>query len=225
VHFGRATAERRSGRLNYDLANWEVIEEVDPAGTADTALRLKSGVLPSVAIDELFAKLDDWAFDCAEFVQVAHLYARRHTLGELFDDPRLFEESGGTLTVVLRPQGSTGMLQGVMFKRETRDEPMTRIPGNVEEERDVDTLLAAAPVGSRVVWRNQLAPPDTYRFNENALKLGPDEFAAHGLDAKKKIYTRAELELGLAQAEEPDADDAYVQENVFIVGIEHLVTP
>jgi hypothetical protein len=75
------------------------------------------------------------------------------------------------------------------------------------------------------VWRNQLAPVDSYRYNENAIKLGSDEFGAHGLEARKKIYTRAELELGLAQAEEPDADSVYVEENVFIIGIEHFVMP
>lgn len=158
VRFGRATDRRRSGKLNYDLANWERIEEVDPAGRADAALRLKSGVLPSVAVDELFSKLDAWAFDCGEFVQVAHLYARRHTLGELFDDARLFEEHAGEFSIVLRPMGSTGLFQRRLFKREAADQPMTRIPGNEVDKRDVDTLLAEAPVGSRITWRRADLP-------------------------------------------------------------------
>jgi hypothetical protein len=108
---------------------------------------------------------------------------------------------------------------------------MREFPGDREVDESADELLAAAPVGSRIVWRNLAVDPDDPTeadlFNENAVKLGPDEFAAHGL-GEKHVMTRAELELELARATWDlggDPDRTEIETNIFIRSIQHIVIP
>ncbi len=224
------------GADNEDTYQGEFWEEVrDEDATAATEkdvgmLRLKSGVSAAAAIDALFAAPEQWALDCAEFVQVAHLYAQRHTLGDLKFDQRVMDRDG-TIRFSLRGHGSTGLASDRLYQREEPEDKMREFPGDREVDESADELLAAAPVGSRIVWRNLAVDPDDPTeadlFNENAVKLGPDEFAAHGL-GEKTVMTRAELELELARAAWDlggDPDRTEIETNIFIRSIQHIVIP
>jgi hypothetical protein len=77
------------------------------------------------------------------------------------------------------------------------------------------------------MWTNLKAPIGSAFRNENALKLGDDQFAAHGFmkELKKNVFTRKELEQALAKTTNTSPDDDYVKANVFISEIEHYLMP
>jgi len=60
-------------------------------------------------------------------------------------------------------------------------------------DRSMELLLADAPVGSTVVWKDAGAPPLHPFETLPTVKLGPDEFAAHGIAEHRNVFTRAEL--------------------------------
>lgn len=234
VDYGRASgwAVGEDAEDKYDLEFWEEIpdeEVMKSEGKGLGMLRLKPGVRPSQAIDELFAKLDHWAFDCAEFVQVAHLYAMRHTMGDQAFE-RILAEDAGKAQVLLRSHGSTGLKSRVLYQRDKPGDKMREFYSGTDVETSVDQLLADAPIGSRIVWRNLAANPADDIYNENTIKLGPDEFAAHGLDPdnKKTVFTRARVELELARRTwtlAGDPDQKEIDANVFIRAIQHYIVP
>lgn len=60
-------------------------------------------------------------------------------------------------------------------------------------ERSMELLLAEAPVGSTVVWKDGAAAPGHPFETLPSVKLGPDEFAAHGLTDRRNVFSRADL--------------------------------
>ena len=203
------------GTDKYDTNYWTV-ESDDEFGRK---LKLKSGKQPSDAIDAMFADLSKWSVDCAQFVQVAEWYALRHAYGaEEFN-----KKVGGTLE--LRVHRSTGIAYKEMWDRPNSSAKMTRRSDGGEESKSVEQLLKDAPIGSRITWTNKKAPTSSAFHNENTIKLGPDAFAGHGFGGSKNIFTRAEVELKLAQAEDSSADAAYIAANIFISQIAYFDTP
>ncbi|WP_224369514.1 eCIS core domain-containing protein [Hyalangium versicolor] len=186
-------------------------------------LVLKPDKQPSAAIDDMFSHLGEWKVDCGQFVQVANLYALRHALGtqgfnQLNKNEVAFE---------LKPHASTGVRRVKFYERFRPDAPMVRHPEKEPETKSIDELLREAPVGSRVMWTNLQAPLSSAYHNENTLKLGDDQFAAHGFmaDLKKNVFTRKELEFALAKLTQNPPDDAYIKANVFVAEIEHYQSP
>jgi hypothetical protein len=200
---------------NYDTDYWTV--ESDPE--FGSKLSLKAGKRPSDAIDAMFADLGKWSVDCAQFVQIAEWYALRHAYGA--DE---FNKRAG-LSFDLRVHRSTGIKYKDLYERTNRSAKMTRRSDGAEEPRTVEQILTDAPIGSRVTWTNPKAPSGSPFYNENTIKLGTDQFAAHGFGGSKNIFTRAEVELLLARAENPSADAAYVAANIFISQIGYFETP
>jgi hypothetical protein len=185
------------------------------------------GVTPAAAVDELFERgtLDRLALDCTEYVQLVHLYARRHTFG--YDGFHEAVRAAGGMA--LRMQQSTGYRPVLEYSRSSPSAPMERrTPGGapVPVDDDVDDLLARAPVGSRVVRRNRRLP-GTDSYDENTVTLGADRYAAHG-SGRDKEFTRAGLERALARLSyEPSDGDfaASVAGTVFLRKIEHVAVP
>jgi hypothetical protein len=189
-------------------------------------LVLKPDKQPSDAIDDLFSHLGSWNVDCGQFVQVAHLYALRHALGT----KGFNQMKKSDVSFELKPQASTALHRVKFYERFKPDAQMLRYPEKELETKSIDELLKEAPVGSRIMWTNLKAAVGTAYRNENTLKLGDDQFAAHGFLAqlKKNIFTRTELELALANIANitnKSADDAYIKANVFIAEIEHYQMP
>jgi len=186
-------------------------------------LVLKPDKQPSDAIDDMFSNLGKWNVDCGQFVQVAHLYALRHALGT-----RGFNQMNKSdVSFELKPQASTALHRVKFYERFKPDAQMLRYPEKELETKSADELLKEAPVGSRIMWTNLEAGVGTAYRNENTLKLGDDQFAAHGFlaELKKNIFTRKELELALARITNKSADEAYIKANVFIAEIEHYQMP
>jgi Domain of unknown function (DUF4157)/Protein-glutamine gamma-glutamyltransferase len=220
VSFGSAT---EVGGGSYDLANWESEEDSKYAGRGK--LVLKPGVEPSIGVRELFDDLSNWAFDCAEFVQVSHLYARWKTMG----DDTFNRFSGGKLEI--RMHYSTGVYRALGYQRSAAGDKMTRIEpgGKFIDATPVDELLDEAPIGSRITWRNILANPSSDFYNENTLKLGDDQYGAHGFSGSSNVFSRAELEKELSattySGPDPEPPQSYIEANVFIRSIEHYQKP
>lgn len=186
-------------------------------------LVLKPGKQPADAIDDMFANLGKWKVDCGQFVQVAHLYALRHALGTKgFNDMNKKD-----VAFELKPQGSTAVQRLKFYERFGPEAQMIRHPEKELETKSADELLKAAPTGSRIMWTNLKAPIGSAFRNENALKLGDDQFAAHGFmgSLKKNLFTRKELEQALAKTTNPTPDDDYIKANVFISEIEQYLMP
>ena len=166
----------------FDPRYWSFTVDCD-AGTAKLfQIRGK----PSEAIDEMFANLHLWTFDCAEYLQVAQWYAQRHTMGAEAFDKKMTNLGGLTL----RPHGSTGIMTKEIYIRKVPNDFFYR-ENNVTMQTEASDkmdwqLLDEAPVGTRVTWTNAAAPTESdpagrwWSFgNENAIKIGKDQYAAH----------------------------------------------
>jgi protein-glutamine gamma-glutamyltransferase-like protein len=186
-------------------------------------LVLKEGKQPADAIDDMFANLGKWNVDCGQFVQVAHLYAMRHALGAKGFNQMKRED----VAFELKPQGSTAVKRSKFYERSSPTAQMLRYPEKELETKSIDDLLKEAPNGSRVMWTNLQHSLSSAFRNENTLKLGDDQFAAHGFfgSLKKNVFTRKELELELAKTLNKSADEEYIKNNVFISEIEHYSMP
>lgn len=206
-----------SSTTTYDTNYWTV--EPDPQFPANKMLSLKSGKLPSDAIDAMFADLKNWSVDCAQFVQVAEWYALRHAYGAAE-----FNKRAGS-SFKLRIHLSSGIPYKEVYLRENASQKMRRLTDGKEEPRGPEDILKDAPVGSRIMWTNKKAPTSSAFHNENTIKLGPDSFAAHGFGKATNIFTRAEIELNLARAENSAADAAYIAANVFLAEIDYYNSP
>jgi hypothetical protein len=222
-----------SGKPDYGLKYWDLVEDkefVEETGRENQGMLVYNGraPYPALAVEELYEpkNLKRWAMDCAEFVQAASLYARLRSLGD-HEFNKLVEAEGGTLK--FRMHYSTGYRQGLMYQRDSGDVPMELTLPNGKKlgvAEDIDFLLEQAPVGSRIVWRNSKGAGTDF-FNENTVKVGDNQYAAHGF--KQKVFTRGELEMALAKksygraAGEPTAE--YIAANVFVRTIEHVQIP
>ena len=78
--------------------------------------------------------------------------------------------------------------QGQEFVNE-KGQKTGRTPRTGEEE---DELLASLPIGTRVMW-STWAPITDDMENENAIKIGPDKYAAHPLGTVSGAKLREEL--------------------------------
>ncbi|HEV3166410.1 MAG TPA: DUF4157 domain-containing protein [Isosphaeraceae bacterium] len=223
----------------YDKEFWEPASDkgtdLQHPEKGSCKLRLLSGKSPSAAIDALFNHQNRWQIDCAQFVEIFHLYALRHTLGEKkFDD-----KYQGKVTLELRRRFSTGVETKVLYSRDSASQGMKRSTDGQQETKGINQLLAEAPIGSRVRWTNKArGAQGTDWQNENSAKIGPDKYAAHPLFkvrafvprfpfllGKDYALSRAEIEKELAQAIEPNATDSYIKQYVFISEIEYFVEP
>jgi len=218
------------------------------------ALLARTADRPSLAVKALFDSLTSfaggsWKVDCAEWVQIHHLYAMLKLLGPYRFDLQ-FGVASGKVPFALKEHRSTGLTTRSLFEREAtsshrqskelmrpvlieRGRPVheaqnirsyTKLGGK-EQLRETETLLQQAPIGSRIMWSNgylQAHPHSGSTFTfENTIKLGEDSFGAHGF-AFRKVFTREELEAKLA-AEGKPADmsaETAAETYVFIEQIE-----
>jgi Domain of unknown function (DUF4157)/Protein-glutamine gamma-glutamyltransferase len=202
---------------------------VEPHTKYRAHLILRPGIKPSVAIDDLFSRIEKSTFDCGQFVQAAGLYALRHSLGaDAFDN--VGTKDG--VAFVLLPQDSSTLARTLFLQRPDPDSPLAserlrRMPENVPVDKSVARLLQDVPVGGRVMWTNTDAPIGSAFRNENTLKLGDDTYAAHGFpsNTRKNTYSRAELELLLAQTTNRNPDASYIARTVLVTEIEHFAAP
>jgi hypothetical protein len=217
----------------YDQRFWE--PDVDTE-LHSCKLVLRTDADPAKAIDELFDHQDRWHVACAEFIQITHLYALRHTLGD--DGFRKRVQAGGK-RLELRRRGSTGISTKEVYSRTSPGAKMVRSSDQKIDPREADQILAAAPVGSRVRWTNKDKKAEGTAFeHENTLKVGPDKFIAHPLSrpglfvsgfpwvaGEAFTFSRQQVESRTAEETNSKADAAYIAANVFISEIEYFAAP
>jgi hypothetical protein len=225
----------------YDQRFWEPEAVDEPAPpplkfNRSCKLVLRSDADPVKAIDELFDHQERWRVACAEFIQIAHLYALRHTLGD--DGFRRRVQEGGN-RLELRRRGSTGISTKVVYTRGSAGEKMVRSTDHKVEPREVDQLVADAPIGSRVRWTNKDVDARGKPFeNENTLKVGQDKYIAHPLSrpglfvrgfpwvvGEAFTFSREQVESNTAKETNPNADASYIKTNIFISEIEYFAAP
>jgi hypothetical protein len=223
----------------YDRSRWETGNPVNEHGVATmAALHLRKGQRPSEAIQAMYDSMTQsaptaylfgsWRADCAEWVQVHHLYAMLKVLG-----PYRFDQRFGGKDFWFRNHRSTGLKARAIYSRQTIGEklkplqlengdytpnPNTALPDKTDPnmpERDAEELLREAPVGSRVAWFNQairspgsigLPPPDPDAAGfavENSMKIGPDLYSAHGFGLRTRFTRKQLVEASLSYGSNP----------------------
>ncbi|HYN21492.1 MAG TPA: hypothetical protein VE078_11070 [Thermoanaerobaculia bacterium] len=133
--------------------------------------------------------------DCGQFVQIARLYVQR----KLIPDDKAFDE-WATPDLTLRTHAPEEFRYALFTRAHDDGIPLDRWETQPSGRMDVlseKRMLASAPAGSRVRWTSswtkqaaklgESALPNVSQFNwyafqnENAIKIGPDRYAAHGL--------------------------------------------
>lgn len=212
----------------WDREWWEPDADKDSkTGRLSCKVKVLPNHSPAAAIDAMFDHQDRWKIACAEFVQITHLYALRHTLGAKKFDQTV---AGKGFTLEVRRRQSTGLRTKTEFVRTAPDKPMVRSDTNEADPRKIESILWMAPIGSRVRWTNRdPRAAGTAWQNENTIKLGPDNFGAHGTASgvctKDNTHSRAEVELLMSQATNSKADASYIARNIFISEIEIFKAP
>lgn len=199
VGFGVWWERKEDGSARYDERYWEFKgEKAYKEGTLkapDAALTLKPGIDPHVAVDAIFDQSYRWEMDCGQFVQIARLYVQR----KLIPDDTAFDE-WATPDLTLRTHAPETFRHALFLRAHEDGLPLDRWITKPSGRIDVlseERMLASAPSGSRVRWTSswtkqaaklgESALPNVsqltwYAFqNENAIKIGPDRYAAHGL--------------------------------------------
>lgn len=148
--------------------------EVRAHETYGKQLRLREGQSARDALLDFIRNPAKHSVDCAEFVQVANICANF-----LARAPK--KTAYGEQNFFLRQHGSSSLRSQATFFRKSKDALMDEYDeSNAVTRRGLDhrTVLRDAPIGSRVSFYN---PPGTGTpfGNENAIKIGPDRYAAH----------------------------------------------
>jgi hypothetical protein len=167
-------------------------------------LVLKEGKSPAAAIRRIVENADQWSADCAYFVQIVHLYALSQT------DPTAFDNRLRGKRFYLRYHSSTGIRAKYFFDREKKAHawrawfPLragarsTLNPINTARWT-TSRIKAAMPIGSRLMWRNNLIKRGESAFrNENAVKVGNDRYRAFGFGIRRRM-SESEIRTKLAE--------------------------
>lgn len=213
-------------RFNREL--WRRVQDGDAEpdeGGQPYKLVLRRGT-PAAAMANLFSNLADWSFDCGEAIQLLRWNAQREALGDgafnrkialLGAGFELKEHDSTGLTsshVYLRVDGEGDYDKNVGFRLEALDE---------EVAASTATLLASAPIGSRVMWRNfhnEVDDDDPFK-NENAIKLGDDSYFAHPMGFRDERRLVRELAQTADSSLDDEAADRYAERHIRIVDIEY----
>lgn len=151
----------------YDTENWTEIATAEDRKFRAHRYKPKNSV-PFQAVDSLYKHLDRWTCDCRMFGEIAQLFAWFETLR---DEPELFNKRFEGL--LLSAESTTGLDRTVIG---------AELGSNVD-----DAAWNSAPVGAKVVWKNEspyAKPPWGY---EHAIKSAkgtegsPDLYAAQGI--------------------------------------------
>jgi hypothetical protein len=204
-----------SPQAAFDERYWKKV--VDPT----YKFAITTIVKPSIALKALMdAGGGIWSMDCAEYVQVCNLYATMMTFGAKEIDSK---------PLTLRQHGSTPFEGGgVTFQRDAKGSAFSVIvarSGNQYMDSSVDepTILRHVPAGSRVCFKNPVAPDTPFR-NENAVALGDGNFSAHpmgsGLTGEQIVaeLVKYNKKTGLG-GESGGADQIFVSQIEILAGI------
>jgi hypothetical protein len=235
---------------NFDSNDWARERDLDfgnrfTPSRAYHMLVLISNDGPSRALKRIVDNPQDWRMDCAYFVQVAHL----HALSQV--NPSVFDDHFRGKRFLLRYHHSSGISENFSFDRErkqhpwfawyrkTRSAPRRKHRIKNTSKWTTNSIKAAMPIGSRLMWRHdliQLSDRDAFR-NENAVKVGPNQYKAFPLQppgSAVRHLTENQIRLQLARhgmdtypdRHDPNLSPAEVaQRHVFLSEAQRFYTP
>jgi hypothetical protein len=232
----------------FDHTYWEWVS--DPKFIR--VLHLIAGKTPAEAIDAVLDGLTAWRIDCDHTVQISNLYALRKVLGAEQFNARMGgnmllrdRESTGLTTVAHYGREGPGDAWRVVTnfdpKKVKSGPQVPDTDGHLQESKlqlsgpfefapgaplaeTTEQLVARARAGSRVRWTNLDARlSDAFR-HENCVKLGPDLFAAGGLDdpITGNEFTGERVAIELALITNPAPTKQYIQGVIYIDEIEEF---
>lgn len=175
VGFANTEKEESEGRT-YDKRYWTYSHKKE-------TFTLKEGKSAAQGIASPFLQPGKWDLDCAEYTVFCRYYALLKTL-----TPEEFDKAFQDKRLVIDSTSGTGLKSLLFLDRDSKDESFviennegkkyttSLAPKTAQQE---DRLLANVPIGWRVMWTDAKAHEDDDFKNENALKVGPDLYAAH----------------------------------------------
>jgi hypothetical protein len=182
---------------------------------------VKPGKSPADAVLNIFKTLDKWSFDCAQFVQVVLLYAIIKRVGKEAFDARVAAYKPTQGQLALRQHFTAGITYTGGSEHD-KDELQTLNAARAAAARqEQERSFKAAPFGSQIVFTN-LDPRSNGKAyeHENTIKMGDDQFIAHGIVKGSPFVSRDQIFNVLAAdamrgtLERPD--DAYKKKYLYI---------
>ena len=158
---------------------------------------------PAEAVEEIFANLFSWQADCAEYLQIARWYALLRTLGPDCFNARIKRLSSLKLPFLpgileLKSHSSTGIVGEKLYIRASPQDSYfyldDKLAGQTIQTQESEfSLLADAPIGTRVTWTNLAAPQSSSFRNENTLLVGDDRYMSHPWGTGSQQYIECRL--------------------------------
>lgn len=221
----------------YDASEWEEVQDTaEKGGRHYIQPKIASSWIAMGHMFKNFGKdvpkagggMTKWRFDCFEFVEVLHLYARwrsmsRKDFESSFPKPRLgfFSNFSGEWESPFKADkaGQRPYKDGEMT-------PQFVIP-KIPAGKSWAQVLDQAPVGSQIIWTNADAVAKCTKnpgldfcgyMNENATKLGPDQYSAHPFGGSK---SEKEIVQAMAEAVVSPVPPGYIKKNIYISAIRY----
>jgi Protein-glutamine gamma-glutamyltransferase len=219
VRFGHALKENHE---QWDKVWWDKRFYIPPGESEkELVLLLKENKSPADAVLRIFNNVNDWSFDCAQFVQVVLLYAVVKKLGKKSFDHRVASHKPTQGRLVLRAHGSTGLTYKGGWEHSKEDLQSMNTERATAVMKEQENKFKSVANGSQIVFTN-LDPRsnDKVYEHENTIKVGSDLFIAHGIKPGIKVVTREQIYEVLARdavkgtGQAPD--DAYKKKNLYI---------
>jgi Domain of unknown function (DUF4157) len=233
----------------YDASEWTEVQEGAGPDEGGRHFIEAKGNSSWVALKHMFANFGKpvpkagggttfWSFDCFEFVEVLHLYARWRSMpAQEFDKkfPKLkigfFTKASGEWQTPFKidaPKGKPyqlGEIKPVIRRDAAGNETQTFEPEKIPSKKSSKKLLDEAPIGTQVIWSNfdatrKCVADRNLDFceawqNENATKIGPDRYNAFPLGEKDE----ASIKLEMAKKVVDPVPPGYIEKNLYISAI------
>jgi hypothetical protein len=232
----------------YDASEWKEVMETGPQGGRHYIEPTIAS--PWLALKHMFQNLGKpvpkagggttkWSFDCFEFVEVLHLFARWRSM-----ERKKFEEKFSKLRIGFfssvagewkRPfkadrPADKPYTEGEL-KMTTRGGVQVFEPTKQPAGKSWKDLLKDAPPGSQVIWTNEDAKRKCKKDpslsfceawqNENATKLGLDRYSAHPFGVKNEAF----IKQAMAEAVVDPVPPGYIEKNIYISAILYPAEP
>jgi RHS repeat-associated protein len=172
------------GERKYNNDFFEVTIESDGA----QILVVKDDISAFDAINDIVNNPQYYGLDCGEFVQVARLYAEANTMKKK-DFDKQFKEKNLKVPAGFDNMDDVGITTHVFYARSAEMDS----EGNVQvgawhtnkkptPNLNLNSLISNLPIGTRFTLTNvSPAAKGTSFQNENIVKVGDNQFIAHGL--------------------------------------------
>jgi hypothetical protein len=229
VRFGHALKDKKERFDTEWWDAWSFRPDPDKTDNDEWVALLKERRSPADAVLRIFDTLDKWSFDCAQFVQVALLYAVVKRLGKESFDKRVASNVQTRHKLMLRASDSTGLTVKKQWQHEIEELRKVNNERAAMLIKEQESRFKSAPNGSRIVFAN-LDPRSekTAWQHENTIKMGADQFIAHGVMRNNPFVTREQIYDAIADAVPhgtSQLEDHIYKKNIYISTIQVFAHP